>query len=156
MNQSCQLCTVPESNISLSALGSADSNISLSALGLDKHNTVALSSANLNTKCSSNLSSQYIYLNILRNILCVINILPSIYIVILKRDSPTRFSTSSFFHHSNLSGALTNGLKYFRFWFRFRGVIRSLGSKKLTPRGIIPRGVKNKFNPRTMVQKRKM
>ena len=25
-----------------------------------------------------------------------------------------------FFHHSNRPGPLTNGLKYFRFWFRFR------------------------------------
>ena len=29
-----------------------------------------------------------------------------------------------FFHHSNLPGSLTNGLKYFRFWLRFRRVIR--------------------------------
>ena len=58
-----------------------------------------------------------------------------------------------FFHNSNQPGSLTNGLKYFRFWFRFRRDIRILVSKKLTPRGMIPRGVKKKFNPRTMVQK---
>ena len=29
---------------------------------------------------------------------------------------PMRFSTSSFFHHLNLPGPLTNGLNYFRFW----------------------------------------
>ena len=37
-----------------------------------------------------------------------------------QRDSPTRFSTSCFFHHLNQPEPLTNGLKYFRFWFRFR------------------------------------
>ena len=31
-----------------------------------------------------------------------------------------RFSTPSFFHHSNRPGSLTNGLKYFCFWFPFR------------------------------------
>ena len=41
-----------------------------------------------------------------------------------QRDSPTRFSTFSFFHHSNQPGPLTNGLKYFRFWLRFRWDIR--------------------------------
>ena len=30
----------------------------------------------------------------------------------------------SFFHHSNLPGSLTNGLKYFRFWSRFRRVVQ--------------------------------
>ena len=47
-----------------------------------------------------------------------------------------------FFHNSNQPGSLTNGLKYFRFWFRIRRDIRVLVSKKLTPRGMIPRGVK--------------
>ena len=40
------------------------------------------------------------------------------------RNSPTRFSTFSFFHNSNLSGPLSKGLKYFWFWLRFRWVIR--------------------------------
>ena len=31
----------------------------------------------------------------------------------------------SFFHHSNLPGSLTNGLKYFRFWSRFRRVVQN-------------------------------
>ena len=30
------------------------------------------------------------------------------------------FRPSLFFHHSNQPEPLTNGLKYFRFWFRFR------------------------------------
>ena len=34
-----------------------------------------------------------------------------------------RFFTFSFFHHLNLPGPLTNGLKYFRFWLRIRWVI---------------------------------
>ena len=37
-----------------------------------------------------------------------------------------------FFHNSNQPGSLTNGLKYFRFWFRFRRDIRILVSKKMT------------------------
>ena len=41
-------------------------------------------------------------------------------------NSPTRFSTPSFFHHSNWSGPLTNGLKYFRIWLSFRRDIQSL------------------------------
>ena len=72
-----------------------------------------------------------------------------------KRDSPTSFSAFSFFHNSNLAGPLTNGLKYFRFWLSFRWVIRFLGSKKLTPRGIIPRGVKIYFCPRTFFKNEK-
>ena len=40
---------------------------------------------------------------------------------------------------------MTNGLKYFRVWLR----IRFLGSEKLTPRGILPRGVKKKFESST-------
>ena len=50
-----------------------------------------------------------------------------------------------FFHHFNQPGPLTNGLKDFRIWFRFRRDIRILIVKKLTRRGMIPRGVK-KFN----------
>ena len=42
----------------------------------------------------------------------------------LYRDSPTRFPTSSFFHHLNQPRPLTNGLKYFRFWLSFHRVIR--------------------------------
>ena len=42
-----------------------------------------------------------------------------------------RFSNSSFVHHSNQPGPLTNGLRYFRFWFSFRRDIRILGSEKL-------------------------
>ena len=45
------------------------------------------------------------------------------------RDSPTRFSTSSFFHNMNLPGRLTNGLKYFNCRF-----------KKVTHWGMIPGG----------------
>ena len=41
------------------------------------------------------------------------------------KDSPTKFLTSSFFYNSNLPGPLT-GLKYFRFWLRFRWIIRIL------------------------------
>ena len=33
----------------------------------------------------------------------------------LLNESPTRFSTSIFFHHSNPHRPLTNGLKYFDF-----------------------------------------
>ena len=33
------------------------------------------------------------------------------------------FRLPFFFHHSNRSEPLTNGIKYFRFWFRFRRVI---------------------------------
>ena len=35
-------------------------------------------------------------------------------------DSPMRFSTSSFFHNSNLPVPVTNGLKKLRFWLRIR------------------------------------
>ena len=41
----------------------------------------------------------------------------------VKGTVQTRFSTSSFFHHSNQPGPLTNGLKYFRFWLSFCRVI---------------------------------
>ena len=54
---------------------------------------------------------------------------------VLQRDSPTRFLTSSFFHHSNQPGPLINGFKYFRFWSRFCWVFQTLVSKKLTRRG---------------------
>ena len=60
------------------------------------------------------------------------------------RDSPTRFSTSTCFHHSNLSGTLTNGLEYFRFWLRFRRVIQMLVLKNWLPRVSYTRGVKQK------------
>ena len=52
------------------------------------------------------------------------------------------FGPQFFFHNSNQHGSLTNMLKYFRFWLRFRRDICILVSKKLTPRGMIPRGVK--------------
>ena len=39
------------------------------------------------------------------------------FLFIYLRDSPTRFSTSSFFHNSNLPGPMTNGLKVFRVVF---------------------------------------
>ena len=42
-----------------------------------------------------------------------------------------------FFHNSNLPGPLTNGLKYFRFWFRICQFIQIVQS----PRGMIPRRV---------------
>ena len=67
---------------------------------------------------------------------------------VLERDSPKIFLTPSFFHHLNQPGPLTNGLKYFRIWFRYRQDIRILVLKKLTPRSIILRRVKNKFNSR--------
>ena len=44
----------------------------------------------------------------------------------VKRDSPSRFSSPYFFHHSNHPGHLTSGLKKFRFWLRFHQVIRIL------------------------------
>ena len=56
-----------------------------------------------------------------------------------------RFSTSSFFHHLNQPRLLTNGLKYFRIWFRFCRDIRILVSKKLTPRSIILRRGSEKY-----------
>ena len=59
--------------------------------------------------------------------------------VVIKRQSNEIFDLH-FFHYSNLSGPLTNGLKYFRFWLRFRGVIQILGSTKLTRRGMKPWG----------------
>ena len=40
----------------------------------------------------------------------------------LKRQSNKIFYLQ-FFHHLNLPGPLTNGLKYFRFWLRIRWVI---------------------------------
>ena len=43
-----------------------------------------------------------------------------------ERDSPTRFSTPSFFHHSDPSGPLINRLKHFWILFRFRWDIRTL------------------------------
>ena len=49
------------------------------------------------------------------------------------RDSPTRFSTSGFFHHSNQSGPLTNRLKYFRLLLRIGWVIQILSSKIWLP-----------------------
>ena len=58
-----------------------------------------------------------------------------------------------FFHNSNLPGPLINGLKYFRVWLSIRGVIRFLGLEKLTPRGMIPRRVKQKFDPRAFIKK---
>ena len=39
-----------------------------------------------------------------------------------------------FFHYSNLHGPLTNRLKYFKVWLRFRGVIKILGLNKMTRR----------------------
>ena len=64
----------------------------------------------------------------------------------IKRDSPTRFWTSSFFHHSNQPRLLTNGFKYFRILFRFRRNIHILVSKKQyqTARS------QKKFNPGTL------
>ena len=44
----------------------------------------------------------------------------------VKRDSPSRFSSPYFFHHSNHPGHLTSGLKKFRFWLRFHQVIQIL------------------------------
>ena len=70
-------------------------------------------------------------------------------LVRIQRDSPTRFLTSCFFHHFNQPGPLTNGLKYFRIWFRFRRDIRILIAKKLTRRN------KKKFNLGTVLQKTK-
>ena len=45
-----------------------------------------------------------------------------------------------FFIQTSLHGPLINGPKYFRFWLRFRRGIQTLVSKKLTRRGMIPRG----------------
>ena len=44
-------------------------------------------------------------------------------IIILKGQS-NEFFNYQFLHYSNRSGPLTNGLKYFRFWFRSRRDIR--------------------------------
>ena len=46
-------------------------------------------------------------------------------VVVKGTNSPTRFSTSILFHHSNQPGPLTNGLKYFRFWLRVRRAIQN-------------------------------
>ena len=35
-----------------------------------------------------------------------------------------------FFPYFNMHGPLNNGLKYFRFWLRFRRIIKTLGLKK--------------------------
>ena len=72
-----------------------------------------------------------------------------------KKDSPTRFSTLSFFHHSRRPGPLPNGVKQFSFWFHFRRDIQNLVYKILTPRSMILRRVKKKNNHRTMVKKEK-
>ena len=37
-------------------------------------------------------------------------------------------------------GTLINGFEYFRFWLKFCQVFQTLVSKKLTRRGMIPRG----------------
>ena len=65
------------------------------------------------------------------------------------RDSPTRFSTLSFFHSSNLPGPLTNGLKYFRLWLRIRWVILNFQSpglwypgETISPEYLTPRWAK--------------
>ena len=42
---------------------------------------------------------------------------------------------SPFFQYFKLPGPRTNGLKYFRYWLRFREVIQILGLKSMTPRG---------------------
>ena len=44
----------------------------------------------------------------------------SVFFCYTYRDSPTRFSNSSCFLHSNQPGPLTYGLKYFQFWLSFR------------------------------------
>ena len=59
-----------------------------------------------------------------------------------KKDSPTRLSTLSFFHHSRRPGPLPNGVKQFSFWFHFRRDIQNLVYKILTLRSMILRGVK--------------
>ena len=43
-----------------------------------------------------------------------------IYTLLQEWDCPTRFWTYSFFSSLNLLLLLTNGLKYFWFWFKFR------------------------------------
>ena len=73
----------------------------------------------------------------------------------LKGQSNEIFDLQFFFHNSNLPGSLTNWLTYFRFWLRIRSVIR-FDSKNLTPRGIIPLGVKQHFCTIQLFQKRKM
>ena len=64
------------------------------------------------------------------------------YFLTLKGTVQRDFVPQLFFPNSNQLGSLTNGLKYFRFWFRFCQDIRILVSKKLTSRGMIPWGVK--------------
>ena len=48
---------------------------------------------------------------------------------------------------------MNNGLTYLWIWLSFRWVIRIFVAKKLTPRGIIPRGVKKRFNQREFLLK---
>ena len=76
-------------------------------------------------------------------------------VIMVTRDSPTRFLNYSFFHSSNQPGQLSNGLKYFRFWLSFCWVLRIFVAKKLTPWGIIPREVK-KMSCKIFLQKNKM
>ena len=53
----------------------------------------------------------------------------------LKGQSNEILDPNFFFIIRTSMGSLTNRLKYFRFWLRFRRDICILVSKKLTPRG---------------------
>ena len=63
--------------------------------------------------------------------------------VVLKGQSNEIFDLH-YFHFSNPSGPLTNGLKCFRFWLKFRGAIAisrgMIPPGRLTRRRNIPRG----------------
>ena len=56
-----------------------------------------------------------------------------------ERDSPTRFSTFSFFHHWNQSWLLTNGLKLFLNLVKNSQKYSNFKPENLTLQGIIPR-----------------
>ena len=76
------------------------------------------------------------------SILCfVLMPLNFLFLLLLFKGTVQRdFGPQFFFHNSNQHGSLTNRLKYFRFWLRFRRDIRILVSKKMTPLSVILRG----------------
>ena len=73
-----------------------------------------------------------------------------IYILYLKGQS-TRFLTISFIPHPNRPGLLTNGLKYFRIWFRFRPDIRNFGSEKLRGAAEVRKNSNISAKPKTKI-----
>ena len=59
---------------------------------------------------------------LLNLVFTLISIITGHFFGIFLRDCPTRFSTSSFFYYSNLTGPLTIGLTHFRFCLKIRRV----------------------------------